>query len=145
MQLPGLMRRIPELSQNDHQLTGSPLPEVHQHNIHQQHQQPDFHTLNSAITQSITMDNSWNISFAFNLYFLSITYPHQRYTARGPKNLKKSGPKKLMKSNKSISRKKKLNIFHENCIFDSFKNYFPSSKIDFWRFLKLQKNGIWSK
>ena len=26
-----------------------------------------------------------------------------------------------------------------NCIFDSFKNFFSSSKIDFWPFLKLQK------
>ena len=47
--------------------------------------------------------------------------------------------KKLVKSNKS-------NIFSWNCIFGSFK-LFPSSKIDFWPFLKLQKkkNGIWSK
>ena len=32
----------------------------------------------------------------------------------GSENLKKSGQKKLVKSNKSISRKNVLNIFHEN-------------------------------
>ena len=49
----------------------------------------------------------------------------------GPENLKKVQAKKLLKSNKSI-------FFSWNCIFGSFK-LFPSSKIDFWPFLKLQK------
>ena len=40
--------------------------------------------------------------------------------------------KKLVKSNKSFF------FLRENCISGSF-NLFPSSKIDFWPFLKLQK------
>ena len=46
-----------------------------------------------------------------------------------------SGPEKLKKS-----RQKNL----WNCIFSSFK-LFPSSKIDFWPFLKLQKIEFWQK
>ena len=42
---------------------------------------------------------------------------------------KKIHAKKLVKSN---------NFFTWNCIFGSF-NFFPSSKIDYWPFLKLQK------
>ena len=48
----------------------------------------------------------------------------------GPENLKKSR-QKFVKSDKSM-------IFLWNCIFGSFK-LFPSSKIDFWPILKLQK------
>ena len=49
-----------------------------------------------------------------------------------PENFKKSRPKKLVKSNR------KINFFSWNCISSSFK-LFPSSKNDFWPFLKLQK------
>ena len=47
------------------------------------------------------------------------------------RNFKKVQANKLVKSNKS-------NFFMWNCIYGSFK-LFPSSKIDFWPFLKLQK------
>ena len=50
------------------------------------------------------------------------------------RNFKKVQAKKLVQSN----------FFSWNCIFGSFK-LFPSSKIDFWPFLKLQKNEIWPK
>ena len=49
----------------------------------------------------------------------------------GPENFKKSRQKKLVKSNTSI-------IFRE-IAFLAVLNLFPSSKIDFWPFLKLQK------
>ena len=55
----------------------------------------------------------------------------------GQKIKKKSKQKKIVKSNNSI-------FSPWNCIFGSFK-LFPTSKIDFWPFLKLQKNAIWSK
>ena len=56
----------------------------------------------------------------------------------GTGNLKKVQAKKLVKSNKSI-------FFFREIAFVADLNFFPSSKIDFWTFLKLQKNGIWSK
>ena len=56
------------------------------------------------------------------------------YHSAGQK-IKKVQAKKFVKSNKS------KNLFSWNCIFGSF----PSSKIDFWPFLKFAKNGIWSK
>ena len=43
-----------------------------------------------------------------------------------------------MKSNKSKK-------FHCGIAFLAVLNFVPSSKIDFWPFLKLQKNGFWSK
>ena len=53
----------------------------------------------------------------------------------GPENFKKSRPKKLVKSIKSISLIF-LNIFHENLVSKVFSfKLFPSSKIDFWPFL----------
>ena len=52
----------------------------------------------------------------------------------GPENLKKSRQKN---SWNQINPKK----FPRNCIFGSFK-LFPSSKIDFWSFLELQKMKI---
>ena len=39
----------------------------------------------------------------------------------GPENLKNARPKKLGKSNKSISRNFYLNIFHENKVFSPVK------------------------
>ena len=54
----------------------------------------------------------------------------------GPENLKKVQTKKIVKSNKTI--------FSWNCIFGSFK-LFPSSKMDFWQFLKLQKMNLVKK
>ena len=48
------------------------------------------------------------------------------------RKFKKVQAKKLMKSNKSNF------FFPWNCIYGNFK-LFPSSKIDFWPFLKLQK------
>ena len=53
------------------------------------------------------------------------------------RKFKKVQVKKLVKSNIA-------NFFSLNCISGSFK-LFSSSKIDFWPFLKLQKNGIWPK
>ena len=49
-----------------------------------------------------------------------------------PENLKKSRQKKLVKSNKSKK-------FFREIAFLAVLNFFPSSKIDFWPFLKLQK------
>ena len=51
------------------------------------------------------------------------------FSHSGPENLKKS----RQKNSKNQEKK-----FTWNCIFGSFK-LFPSSKIDFWPFLKLQK------
>ena len=51
----------------------------------------------------------------------------------GPDNLKKSRPKKLMKSNKSVSR-----IFWPNSIFDNFKNH-QKSIFELGKILKLPK------
>ena len=62
-----------------------------------------------------------------------IPYIHEYWvhsTQRARKFLKIQA-KKLMKSNKS-------KFFSWNCIFSSFE-LFPSSKMDFWPFLKLQK------
>ena len=53
------------------------------------------------------------------------------------RKFKKVQAKKFVKSNKS---KKILHMW--NCFFGSFK-LFPSSKIDFCSFLKLQKNENW--
>ena len=55
----------------------------------------------------------------------------------GPENFKKSRQKKILKSNKSI--------FFRKIAFLAILNFFSSSKIDFWPFLKLQINGIWPK
>ena len=49
----------------------------------------------------------------------------------GPEKLKKSRPKKLVKSNKLI--------FWGKLYFLVGFKLFPSAKIDFWLFLKLQK------
>ena len=73
------------------------------------------------------------------------------YVHSGPENLKKSRPKKGVKSNKSISRNLFFNILHENYVnffgeivflvvlnFSQFKNYFLA-------IFEIAKNGIWSK
>ena len=69
------------------------------------------------------------LKYPVTYYIRSIN--HQRKHSR-PENLKKVQAKILVKSNKS------KNFFSWNCIFGSFK-LFPSSKIDFWPFLKLQQ------
>jgi len=50
----------------------------------------------------------------------------------GPENIKKFREKKLVKLNKS-------KIFFREIKFLAVLNFFPTSKIDFWSFLKLQK------
>ena len=69
-------------------------------------------------------------------YQRSITPQIILYTTSGPENFKKSRQKNLWNQINKI-------FFSWNCIFGSFK-HFPSSKIGFWPFLKLQKMN-WSK
>ena len=57
--------------------------------------------------------------------------------AQRARKFKKVQAKKLVKSNKSN--------FFRDIAFLAVLNFFPSSKIDFWPFLKWQKNRIWSK
>ena len=73
-------------------------------------------------------------------------YGSSKGTVVGQKIWKSPSKKNLIKSNKSISRKKILNIFHENyenefreIAFLAVLNFFPVQKIEFWPFLKLQK------
>ena len=67
----------------------------------------------------------------FIIVLLKFTWIDHSITQRARK-FKKVQAKKLVKSN--IVKKN----FSSNCIFGSFK-LFPSSKIDFWPFLKSQK------
>ena len=53
-------------------------------------------------------------------------------TSQRARKFKKVQAKKLVKSNK-------LKIFFREIAFLAVLNFFPSSKIDFWPFLKLQK------
>ena len=65
--------------------------------------------------------------FVFLVYEFEFVLWHHS----GPENLKKSRQKNLWNQINQI-------FFTWNCILGSFK-LFPSSKIDFWPFLKLQK------
>ena len=71
--------------------------------------------------------NFWKLQQMAEIFYESEEPSHS-----GPENLKKCRQKK--NSRNQINQ----NIFLWNCISGSFK-LFPSSKIDFWSFLKLQK------
>ena len=68
----------------------------------------------------------WVILFIFSIH-------------SGPENLKKSSQKKTREI-KYIEK-----FFRETACLAVFETFSQFSKIDFWPFLKLQKNGFWSK
>ena len=87
------------------------------------------HALSRSITQAlslVTQHLSWQLNTDFNPPFTDMTL------AQWARKFKKSPAKKTREI-------KWFKIFFSwNCISGSFK-LFPSSKIDFWPFLKLQK------
>ena len=112
-----------------------------------------LYSATSGFSKRLQIDNwrqTWDFTylrsrFTFHRFLKnwdSHSWPKILYSQQSRK-LKKVLAKKLVKSNKSIIFLKWI------CIFSSFK-LFPSSKIDFWPFLKLQnmefgiKNFSWN-
>ena len=97
-------------------------------------------------TESMSNDNLWDEDlFPIFLCILVPLYIAEkkcctsffRSTTQSTRKLKKVQAKKLVKLNTSI-------FFSWNCISGSFK-LFPSSKIHFWPFLRLQKMDFGQK
>ena len=109
-------------------------------------QQPSFlgWSLHNYFLNLLTVSNVVMLSW-WTQYCCRITWDFWIANVLFTKHTSHSGPENLKKSRQKNSWNQiNRTFFPWNCIFGSFK-LFPSSKIDFWPFLKLQKWNLAKK